>query len=167
MILPGTLCNIPNGKTLDIKGSLNKLSQGFLWGFCYKENGQELDFEKFKTPLISKQTLFLDKSKGGVNLIDYLTKMKSFRILLVYKYLKNEGSKQWMGILKYWYSVNLHSITNERWDHNYPHMQNINEIPHFFRKCLTEFKEYYARHGSSISENINSKQIYENILLLL
>ena len=132
-LIPESLCNRPNGKTLDIQSCLNKLTQGFIWGFRYKNNGQELDLESFKTPLISKQTLFLDKSKGGVNLIDYLTKMKSFRILLVYKYLNNE-EKQWTEILKYWYSVNLHSITNERWDHNYPHLMNIDEIPPFFRK---------------------------------
>ena len=89
--------------------------------------------------------------------------MKSFRILLVYKYLTNH-TKKWNGILKYWYSANINSISNQRWDNTVPHVQAMDDIPLFFRKCLIEFKDYYSKHGTNINDTISSKIIYANLI---
>ena len=161
--LPENIIYRENGNPLDISKILKELSQGFLWGFCLKENGLEIDMNKPKNPLISRKTLLLSKEKGGTNLIDYNNKMKAFRILLVYKYLKDD-SKTWNSILKYWFAVNIYSISNQRWNNCYPHAQEIEHIPPFFKKCLIEFKDYYSKHGTSIHEEVNTKIIYVNLM---
>ena len=63
--LPETLCYRSNGQSVDIIDSLNKLTQGFLWGFRTKNEGMTTDYGNPKTPLISKLTLYLPKVKGG------------------------------------------------------------------------------------------------------
>ena len=137
--LPETLCYRPNGQSVDIIDSLNKLTQGFLWGFRTKNEGMTTDYANPKTPSISKLTLYLPKEKGGTNLIDFRTKMKSFRILMVYKYLKCQD-KVWSSILRYWYAANIYSISGERWDNSYPHSQDIDNIPSFFPNMLDMLK---------------------------
>ena len=122
-----------------------------------------VDYDNPKPSFISKMTLFLPKEKGGINLIDFQTKMKAFRILLVFKYI-NCREKTWSGILNYWFAVNTYSITRERWDNSYPHVQDIEDIPPYFRKCLTEFKYYCSKHGYNVNETITSKIIYEKLM---
>ena len=161
--IPEYLCYRNNGNAVSISETIQKLSQGLLWGFQNKQNGMEIDYNHPKKPSISIQTLYLKQDKGGTNLIDFKKKMKAFRILFVFKYLNQEG-KKWHNILKYWYAVNLHSISNQRWNNCYPHVQDTTNIPPFFRKCLEEFKDYYSRHGGDIHEKINTKKIYENLI---
>ena len=96
-------------------------------------------------------------------MLDFQTKMKAFRVLLVYKYLQ-AGNKNWSQILEYWYAVDLHPITNQRWDNNYPHNQEIENIPPYFKKCLIEFKQYHSKFGNNINEKIDSKKIYNNLM---
>ena len=162
-IIPDVKCKRINGSEMDIKKTFNDLSQGFLWGFNLKSNGMELDLCNPKNPQIGKNTLWLKKEHGGTNLIDYLNKMKSFRILFVYKFLKNEN-KNWMNILRYWYDINLLSITNRRINNAVPHAQSMEDIPLFFRQCLIEFKEYHSKHNWNMTRDINSKIIYENLM---
>ena len=58
----------------------------------------------------------------------------------------------------------MHPITNQRWDNNYPHNQEIENIPPYFKKCLIEFKQYHSKFGNSINEKIDSKKIYNNLM---
>ena len=130
-LIPEVRCYRQNGKSINIIDSLNKLTQGFLWGFRSKNEGMEIDYDNPKPSTISKLTLFLPKEKGGISLIDFQNKMKAFRILLVFKYLQNRD-KTWSSILRYWYAVNLHSISGERWDNCYPLSQDMENIPSYF-----------------------------------
>ena len=66
----------------------------------YKSNGNELDFNNPKPSQISINTLFLEKEKGGCNLIDFQCKMKAFRINLIFKYLKSQNNN-WTETMNY------------------------------------------------------------------
>merc|ERR1712074_189173 len=88
--------------------------------------------------------------------------MKALRILLVFKFIKN-GNKKWAKILDYWYAVNLNTITHNRWNNNFPHNQDINNIPKFFRKCLIEFKDYCTKFGFNNDTQVDSKKIHINL----
>ena len=70
------MCKRENGKSIDIQDTLDKLTQGFLWGFSTKNEGMDLDLNKPKMSQISKRTLNLKKNQGGTNLLDYRNKMK-------------------------------------------------------------------------------------------
>ena len=153
-VMPSGRIKLKNGHQVDIKNKIDKLTQGFLWGFHYTESGMKLDLENPKIPLISKNTLYLKKEEGGADLINYQIKMQAFRILLVYKYLQNNDNN-WTDILNYWFATNIFSISRQRWNNTFPHAQSLEEIPPFFKKCLIEFKDYYLRHGNGISEQIS------------
>ena len=62
--------------------------------------------------------------------MDYAQKMKSFRILLIIRYLKS-NNESWLGILRYWYAANIIAISNQRLINLYPHAQDTNNIPDF------------------------------------
>ena len=74
---------------------------------------------------------------------------------MVYKYLKCQD-KVWSSILRYWYAVNIYSISGERWDNSYPHSLDIENIPSFFKTCLKDFKDYCSKHGSNLSDTVTS-----------
>ena len=161
--LPDGNCIRQNNNTINIKGTIDKLSQGFIWGFSYKADETGLDFNNPKNPRICKKTLYLDKCSGGLKLIDYNLKMKAFRILLVYKFF-DQNYKKWKEIVSYWFEVNLYSISRRRWNNNYPHSSSLNNIPTFFKQCLIEFKTYYLKHKRSINQTIDSKIIYADLI---
>ena len=123
----------------------------------------EMDLDNPKHSQISKLTLFLNKEEGGTNLIDFKNKMKAFRILLVCKYI-NCQDKTWTGILRYWYAVNIYSITRQRWNNSYPHCQDTENIPQFFKRCLNDFKDFSNKHGLNLNETISSRQIYKKLI---
>ena len=137
-------------------------TQGFLWGFRRNAENQNAETQA-KNPLIVKNTLHLNREDGGLGLIDYQNKMKAFRILMIYKYLDSK-SRVWEPITRYWFNSTLRHISGEVWNNQYPHITNIEDVPIFFRTCIREFLDYYAKHGHSIYEKINSKIIYTNLI---
>ena len=161
--LPGNLCYDKDGLPVNIVEGINKYTLGFLWGFKEENSNNSRMARIPKRSLLKIDTLFLQRSEGGVGLIDYQTKMKAFRILLVFKFL-NQVDKHWKGILRYWYSASLHQVSGERWNNNFPHISNIDEIPPYFRQCIIDFRHYYALHRSDYNANINSKIIYLNLM---
>ena len=128
-----------------------------------ENNRISIDNRRTKHPLIAKNTLFLKKSDGGTNLIDYSTKLKAFRILLIYKYL-DDIDRPWKFITRYWFCSTLCQISNEEWNNQFPHINDINEVPSFFKQCILDFKEYYAEFGNTIDEKVNTKLIYDKLI---
>ena len=157
LLLPKTPCKNKNGKLINIEKELEHYTQGFLWGFNNQSD------RKIKTALIAKNTMILEKNKGGTRLIDFRLKMKAFRILLVYKYNDDKNYK-WKNILRYWFSLPLRSLTNENWDNLVPHESNFDNIPNFFRQCIIDFKDYFKKHGNGIKEKTSTKIIYCNLV---
>ena len=162
--IPDRNCSREDGSLVNIPDKLKKLTQGFLWGFNLKNDNFTLDLDRPKTVGISKETMYLPKSKGGANLIDFHAKMKTFRILLIFKYLSSSINHKWSEILEYWLAVNLNQITHRGWSNNYPHNQFISNIPLFFRICLVEFKDYCQKFGYTENEQLSSKKIYLNLI---
>ena len=56
-LLPENRCYRQNGKSIDIIESLNKLTQGFLWGFRSKNDGMTVDYDNPKPSFI----LYIDR----------------------------------------------------------------------------------------------------------
>ena len=156
--IPDRPCKRKNGKLVDIRKNLFTLSQGFIWGFNKKNDGMELDLDNPKIPKIGKDTLCLKKDKGGLGLIDYAEKMKSFRIQMLYEYL-NCSNQPWKCFLNYWFAVSTAAINSNRLSNNLSHAGDLMSIPIFFRKCLIEFKEFHREHRCDL-KNMTSKLIY-------
>ena len=164
LLLPDILCKRNNGRMVNIRHEFDLYTQGFLWGFCNNDSDLQKNYARPKTPLISKNTLLLDKEMGGTQLIDYQKKLKAFRILLVYKYF-DSNNNQWKGILRFWFCPLLRPINQEFWDNRFPHSSDLQEVPPFFKQCIIDFKSYFNKHGTTINEKISSKKIYQNIIM--
>ena len=139
---------------------IDEISQGFIWGFHYRSDVSALDLSRPKQSRICRETLHLEKSKGGLNLVNYSLKMKAFRILIIYKYF-DQNYKKWKEILGYWFQVNLFSESRIRWNNSFPHSSDIENVPSFFKQCITEFKDYFRKHRRLVSE----KNQHENDIL--
>ena len=166
LMLPDFPCLRDNGKYVNIKNEIEYLTNGFIWSFFSQdntENSLENNNRRTKQELISTNTLFLNKNDGGTGLIDYNTKLKAFRILLIYKYFDNKD-RPWKSIVRYWFCSTLRVISNEEWNNQFPHTSDINDVPQFFRQCISDFKEYYSNFGNSINEKCNTKSIYDKLL---
>ena len=76
----------------------------------------------------------------------------------------NDENKKWKSILHYWFAANTNAVSNRLWDNTVPHAQSMEDIPLFFRKCLQEFKDYYAKHRTPVNALISSKIIYGHLI---
>ena len=63
-----------------------------------------------------------------------------------------------------WFTSFLNHISNERWENNFPHAQDINETPIYFKECIIDFRNYFAKHGNDNNQIISSKVIYRNLI---
>ena len=166
LLLPTNACKRDNGMFVNIREEIDLYTNGFLWGFCAQDNSENINYNenrRTKQALFSKNTLFLDKNDGGINLIDYDNKLKALRIMLIFKYFDNKD-KPWKSITRYWFCSTLRHISNEEWNNQYPHVADIEEVPQFFKQCILDFKEYYRNFGTSINEKCNTKTIYCNLI---
>ena len=160
LLLPINICNKPNGQLVDVCKGFDFNTLGFLWGFQINSSTNE---KKVKKALIAKKTLFLSKERGGTGLIDYRKKLKAFRILLVYKYFE-PTYKPWKDIVRYWFCPTLRSISSEVWNNLHLHVDCLNNVPVFFKQCILDFKNYFEKHGTSVTVKINTKIIYQNLI---
>ena len=163
LLMPENDCIRSNGNNTNVMYEFKKYTLGLLWGFCENnQNGNNTE-TRIRNSLIKIDTLYLDKMDGGINLIDYMLKMKAFRIMLVYKYFDNLD-KPWKKVLRYWFSSLLHHISGEGWNNSYPHVTDLNSTPKFFRQCILDFRGYYDNFGTSVLEKITTKKIYWNLI---
>ena len=160
LLLPINICKKPNGQLVDVCKEFDFNTLAFMWGY---QIDRQTKVKKIKKALIAKKTLILPKNNGGTGLIDYRKKLKAFRILLVYKYFEPKY-KPWKDIVRYWFCPTLRSISSEVWNNLHLHVDSLENVPLFFKQCILDFKNYFERHGSSVTEKINTKIIYQNLI---
>ena len=109
------------------------------------------------TELVNRNTLYLDISKGGINVVHVLCKCKALLVKHVLSWLKGTKCK-WQYFTIYWCGLSVRRYRSDFAMNNMPHSEFI---PRFYSACMEYFNEYInLLNGVDPDFNTPTKNIY-------
>ena len=104
--------------------SINKCMFNFIW------NG--------RAEWIKRETLYLNKYEGGINLVNVESKLKAFQVKHVLTLIDTKYNAKWKWFACYWIGFNLRKFDKELGSNLIPHSV---DRPAYYDRCMKVFKE--------------------------
>ena len=141
-------------ESLNVPNLVVKEIESLLWYFLWDG----------KQPLVSRNTMYLDKDEGGVNMPNLRNILISKRVKLIYKIL-NADSENWNLIGKHWLRKFDHQYNDEFFLCKCSNLKglDISDLPDFYQSAINSWATFQGKMKVGDKNSVLNSNLFGNI----